>query len=126
MSLRTDRVRAIGIFKARATLTPEQLRELAMKNVAVLKQLPIIEENLLKYEVSFKTEQPSGTLASEIGLRETDFSIMILIEAVSHDKIRATLTHESYRKLLAGALEHITTLEDFHFFPAEFVTVLDN
>jgi hypothetical protein len=36
-----------------------------------------------------------------------------------------TLTDPGYRKLLAGALEHITTREDFHFFPAEFTTIID-
>ncbi|KAJ7161167.1 hypothetical protein C8R46DRAFT_270532 [Mycena filopes] len=125
MSLRTDRVRAIGLFKARGELTPDQLQERAMKMVSVVRELPIFQENLLKYEVSVKTEQPAGTLASALGLQETEFSVLILVEAESHEKIRAALTDDSYRKLLAGALEHITTREDFHFFPAEFITAID-
>jgi hypothetical protein len=36
---------------------------------------------------SFKAERPAGTLASELGLQETEFSAMILVEAASHEKI---------------------------------------
>jgi hypothetical protein len=36
---------------------------------------------------SFKAERPTGTLASELGLQETEFSAMILVEAASHEKI---------------------------------------
>ncbi|KAJ6559541.1 hypothetical protein B0H19DRAFT_1260253 [Mycena capillaripes] len=125
MAIRTDRVRAIGVFKARTELSSDDIHARALKMVESVKALPIMQENLLKYEVSFKTERPSGTLASELGLQETEFSAMILVEAASHEKIHETLTDPGYRKLLAGALEHITTREDFHFFPAEFTTIID-
>ncbi|KAK7045213.1 hypothetical protein R3P38DRAFT_3177438 [Favolaschia claudopus] len=125
MTLRKDRVRAIGIFKGRAELTDSDLRARADKMIEGVKALPIMQENLLRYEVSFKTERPEGTLASELGLQETPFQVMILIEAASHEKIHETLTDAGYRKLLAGALEHITTKDDFHLFPAEFVTIID-
>ncbi|KAJ7875581.1 hypothetical protein B0H14DRAFT_3437141 [Mycena olivaceomarginata] len=93
--------------------------------IAAVQAPPIMQKNLLEYEASFKTERLSGTLASGLGLRETEFSVMILVEAATHEKIHETLTDPGYRKLLAGALEHITTREDFHFFPAEFVTMID-
>ncbi|KAJ7510849.1 hypothetical protein B0H11DRAFT_2183597 [Mycena galericulata] len=126
MPFRKDRVRAIGVFKARAELHPAELEARALRMVDAVKSLPIMQENLLKYEVSFKVEKGSGgTLANELGLHETGFTTMILVEAESHEKIHATLTDPGYRKLLAGALEHITTLEDFHFFPAEFITIID-
>ncbi|KAJ7433097.1 hypothetical protein B0H11DRAFT_2377156 [Mycena galericulata] len=114
MPFRKDRVRAIGVFKARAELNPAELEARALRMVDAVKSLPIMQENLLKYEVSKKGR--GGTLASELGLHETGFTTMILVEAESHEKIHATLTDPGYRKLLAGALEHITTLEDFHFF----------
>ncbi|KAJ7601889.1 hypothetical protein DFH06DRAFT_1311735 [Mycena polygramma] len=125
MSLRKDRVRAIGVFKARTQLTEDDIHARAGQMIQAVKALPIMQENLLKYEVSFKTERPGPTLASELGLQETEFSAMILVEAASHDKIHETLTDPGYRKLLAGALEHITTREDFHFFPAEYTTIID-
>ncbi|KAJ7798033.1 hypothetical protein B0H14DRAFT_3492980 [Mycena olivaceomarginata] len=125
MTIRKDRVRAIGVFKARAELSNDDIHARAEKMIAAVKALPIMQQNLLKYEVSFKTERPAGTLASELGLQETEFSVMILVEAASHEKIHETLTDPGYRKLLAGALEHITTREDFHFFPAEFTTIID-
>ncbi|KAJ7259786.1 hypothetical protein C8J57DRAFT_1515152 [Mycena rebaudengoi] len=111
MLFRKDRVRAIGVFKARAELTREKVQELALKMVEAVK--------------SFKAERVSGTLASELGLQETEFSAMVLVEAESHDKIHEALTDPGYRKLLAGALEHMTTREDFHFFPAEFMTIIE-
>jgi hypothetical protein len=36
-----------------------------------------------------------------------------------------TVSQKTYRKLLAGALEHMATREDFHSFPAEFVTIIE-
>ncbi|KAF8134125.1 hypothetical protein K438DRAFT_1997837 [Mycena galopus ATCC 62051] len=125
MAIRTDRVRAIGVFKARTELSSDDIHARAQQMIDSVKGLPIMQQNLLKYEVSFKTERPTGTLASELGLQETEFSAMILVEAASHEKIHETLTDPGYRKLLAGALEHITTREDFHFFPAEFTTIID-
>ncbi|KAJ7323890.1 hypothetical protein DFH08DRAFT_346647 [Mycena albidolilacea] len=125
MVVRKDRVRAIAVFKARSELSSADILARAEQMIAAVQALPIMQENLLKYEASFKTERPSGTLASELGLRETEFSVMILVEAATHEKIHETLTDPGYRKLLAGALEHITTREDFHFFPAEFVTMID-
>ncbi|KAJ6529921.1 hypothetical protein DFH09DRAFT_1184894 [Mycena vulgaris] len=126
MSVRTDRVRAIGIFKARAGITPAELQESTSKMVQTVKALPIMQQNLLKYEVSFKAETGAGTLASALGLHETDLSVMVLAEAESHEKLRKTLTDAGYRKLLADALEHLTSAEDFHFFPAEFITIIEN
>ncbi|KAF8143118.1 hypothetical protein K438DRAFT_1994217 [Mycena galopus ATCC 62051] len=125
MAIRTDRVRAIGVFKARTELSSDDIHARAQQMIDSVKALPIMQQNLLKYEVSFKTERPTGTLASELGLQETECSAMILVEAASHEKIHETLTDPGYRKLLAGALEHITTREDFHFFPAEFTTIID-
>ncbi|KAJ7106579.1 hypothetical protein C8R44DRAFT_745067 [Mycena epipterygia] len=125
MSFRKDRVRAIGVFKARAELTPDQLQARALKMVEAVNALPIMQQNLLKYEVSFKVESSSGTLAGALGLRETELSAMVLVEAESHEKIRETRTDAGYRRLLASSLENITSREDFHFFPAEFVTVID-
>ncbi|KAJ6499497.1 hypothetical protein DFH09DRAFT_1376041 [Mycena vulgaris] len=125
MSVRTDRVRAIGIFKARAGTTSDKLNDRAAKMVETVKALPILQQNLLKYEVSFKAETGAGTLANALGLHETDLSVMILAEAESHEKLRQTLTDPGYRKLLAAALEHLTTAEDFTFFPAEFITIIE-
>jgi hypothetical protein len=36
-----------------------------------------------------------------------------------------TLTDPEYLKILEGALQTFTTHEDFHVFPAEFVTIID-
>ncbi|KAJ7829298.1 hypothetical protein B0H14DRAFT_3465803 [Mycena olivaceomarginata] len=109
MTIRKDRVRAIGVFKARAELSNDDIHARAEKMIAAVKALPIMQQNLLKYEggwagreQSFKTERPAGTLASELGLQETEFSVMILVEAASHEKIHETLTDPGYRKLLAG------------------------
>ncbi|KAJ6533888.1 hypothetical protein DFH09DRAFT_124137 [Mycena vulgaris] len=124
MSVRTDRFRAIGIFKARAGTTSDKLNDRAAKMVETVKALPILQQNLLKYE-SFKAETGAGTLANALGLHETDLSVMILAEAESHEKLRQTLTDPGYRKLLAAALEHLTTAEDFTFFPAEFITIIE-
>ncbi|KAF7341681.1 hypothetical protein MSAN_02066400 [Mycena sanguinolenta] len=119
------RARAIAVFKTRTQLSPDDVRASLNHMIEAVKGLPIIQENFLKYEVSIKSERPSGTLASELGLQETEFSAMVLMEAESQDKIHKTLTDPGYRKLLAGALEHFTEREHFHFFPAEVTTVID-
>ncbi|KAJ6453712.1 hypothetical protein C8R45DRAFT_944938 [Mycena sanguinolenta] len=121
----SGRARAIAIFKTRTQLSPDDVRANLNKMIESVNSLPIIQENILKYEVSIKSERPSGTLAGELGLQETEFSAVVLIEAASQDKLHETLTDPGYRKLLAGALEHFTTREDFHFFPAEVTTVID-
>jgi chorismate mutase len=51
MTIRTDRVRAIGVFKARTGLTPADIQARAAKMVEAVKALPLMQENLLKYEV---------------------------------------------------------------------------
>jgi hypothetical protein len=51
MSIRKDRVRAIGFLKARANLAPDQLQTQAFDMIEAVKALPIMQKNLLKYEV---------------------------------------------------------------------------
>jgi hypothetical protein len=51
MSLHTDRVRAIGIFKARRDFTPEEINESAPKVIEHIRSLEIIKKNITKYEV---------------------------------------------------------------------------
>jgi hypothetical protein len=36
-----------------------------------------------------------------------------------------TVSQKTYRKLLAGALEHMTTREDFYSFSVEFATIIE-
>ncbi|KAJ6453700.1 hypothetical protein C8R45DRAFT_630289 [Mycena sanguinolenta] len=125
MPFRTDRVRAIVVLKARDGLSSDDIRARVGKMMDSVKALAITQENLLKYEVSVKAERPIGTLAGEMGLRETEFSVMVILEAASHDALHETLTNPEYRQLLSGTLEHFTTTEDFHIFPAEFMTCID-
>jgi hypothetical protein len=35
------------------------------------------------------------------------------------------LTSAEYRTVIAGALEHATTLENYHWFSGEFITVIE-
>jgi hypothetical protein len=51
MSIRNDRVRAIGFLKARTNLAPDQLQRQAFDMIEAVKALPIMQKNLLKYEV---------------------------------------------------------------------------
>lgn len=51
MALQTDVVRAIGIFKARRELTPEEIQENAPMVISHIKGIPIIKQNLTKYDV---------------------------------------------------------------------------
>ncbi|KAJ7901500.1 hypothetical protein B0H13DRAFT_2335987 [Mycena leptocephala] len=123
---RTDKVRAIAIWKpTRGEFTAEQVKENAPKVIEHVRAMPIMQQNITKYEVSFKAERLDKSLASDLGLKETDFSVMILVEGTSHQKIREALTSPEYKEVVKGALDHATTLDDFHFFSAEFVTVID-
>ncbi|KAF8179031.1 hypothetical protein K438DRAFT_1769167 [Mycena galopus ATCC 62051] len=125
MSLRTDRVRAIGFFKPRPEVTKEDAKANGPKIVEKVKAIPLIQQNLLKYEITFKAERLGTTLASDLGLNDTEFSCMILVEATSHEKIREALTCPEYKRMIAGAIEHATTIENYHWFSGEFITVLE-
>ncbi|KAF7362934.1 hypothetical protein MVEN_00644400 [Mycena venus] len=123
--LRTDRVRAIGLIKFRSDLSSDDLKANGVRLVEVVKSIPLIQQNLLKYEVTFKKEKLATTLASDLGLRETEAGMMVLVEATSHEKIREALTCPEYKKIIAGALEHATTAENYTWFSGEFLTVID-
>ncbi|KAF7352208.1 hypothetical protein MVEN_01184100 [Mycena venus] len=124
MSLHTDAVRAIGIFKARREFTPEEINASAPQVIEHIRKIPIIQSNITKYEVSYKAERLGKTLASELGLNDTVYTTVIVIEGPSHEKIREALTHPDYLAVIKGSLEHATDLEHFHFFSAEFTTVI--
>ncbi|KAJ7610720.1 hypothetical protein DFH06DRAFT_1233262 [Mycena polygramma] len=121
--LRTDRVRAIGIMKLRANVAGEDLKAKAQGLIAAVKAIPAIQQNILKYEITVK--HPGLTLASEMGLKESDLGLMVLVEAASHDKIKAALTSPEYKKIVADALATTTSIDDYHWFSGEFVTVID-
>ncbi|KAJ6554810.1 hypothetical protein B0H19DRAFT_1154543 [Mycena capillaripes] len=125
MSIRKDRVRAIGFLKARVGLTEEQLQMQAFDMIEAVKALPVMQKNLLKYEVSFRADGGSGKLVKALGLPETDFTMMFMAEAESHEIMHETLTDPEYLKILDGAFQTITRKEDVHVFPAEFVTIID-
>ncbi|KAJ7339022.1 hypothetical protein DFH08DRAFT_1082520 [Mycena albidolilacea] len=124
MSLHTDRVRAIGIFKARRDFTPEEINESAPKVIEHIRSLEIIKKNITKYEVAYKVEKFPKSLASELGLKESEYTTVIIIESTSHEKIREALSHPDYLAVIKGALENATDLDHFHFFSAEFVTLI--
>ncbi|KAF8167070.1 hypothetical protein K438DRAFT_1774808 [Mycena galopus ATCC 62051] len=125
MSLRTDRVRAVGFFKHRPEVTKDDAKTNGPKIVEKVKAIPLIQQNLLKYEITFKAERLGTTLASDLGLNDTEFFCMILVEATSHEKIREALTCPEYKRVIAGAIEHATTVENYHWFSGEFITVLE-
>ncbi|KAF8207820.1 hypothetical protein K438DRAFT_1930809 [Mycena galopus ATCC 62051] len=124
MSLHTDTVRAIGIFKSKREFTPEEINESAPKVIEHIKNIAILKEKLTKYEVSYKAERLPTSLAKDLGLNETHITTVIVVEAKSHQNIRDALTHPDYLAVVKGALEHATTVEDFHFFSAEYITVI--
>ncbi|KAJ7056701.1 hypothetical protein C8F01DRAFT_1257354 [Mycena amicta] len=117
--LRTDRVRAMGLMKFRSSLSPDELKANGPRLIEVIKSIPAFQQNILKYELTFKNEHHGALLASELGLQEADFGMMVLVEASSHEKIR------EYKSIIVGALAHTTTVEDYHWFSGEFLTVID-
>ncbi|KAF8178994.1 hypothetical protein K438DRAFT_1843356 [Mycena galopus ATCC 62051] len=125
MSLRTDRVRAVGIFKHREGLSREDAKTHGPRIIEMVQAIPIAQQNLLKYEITVKAERLPTTLASDLGLKETGFSTLIIAEAASHEKLREVLTSPEYKKIIQGALDNATTIDDYHYFSGEFVTVID-
>ncbi|KAJ7745895.1 hypothetical protein DFH07DRAFT_1063077 [Mycena maculata] len=124
LSFREDRVRVVGFFKARPNFTPEEVRTKALEMIATVKAFSIMQKNLLKYDVSF-ISNGSGGLVKALGLRETEFCAMFVLEFGSHEQMHETLTDPEYLKHLDSALQTITSREDLHLFPAEFLTVID-
>ncbi|KAJ7657343.1 hypothetical protein DFH06DRAFT_1473309 [Mycena polygramma] len=121
----TSRVRAIGVWKGRRDFSHDEIAASAPQVIEHVKSIPIIQKNILKYDVSFKVEPAATTLASALGLKDTDFTCVILVEGASHEKIREALTSPEYLAVINGALDKSTTPEDFHFFPAEFISIID-
>ncbi|KAJ6464587.1 hypothetical protein C8R45DRAFT_940072 [Mycena sanguinolenta] len=124
MTFHTDCVRAIGIFKTHQQLTPEEIQEQSSAIIEHIRSMPIIKANLTKYEVSYKVERLATTLASDLGLKETEFMTVVVVEGESHEKIREALTHPDFKAVIAGSLENAFNPDDFHFFSSEFVTII--
>ncbi|KAJ6493040.1 hypothetical protein C8R45DRAFT_1095558 [Mycena sanguinolenta] len=55
------------------------------------------------------------TLVHDLGLKETEFTSIILIEVDSLEKIR------EYKEII----EHLKTPEDYHWFSGKTLTVID-
>ncbi|KAJ7255113.1 hypothetical protein B0H12DRAFT_1114222 [Mycena haematopus] len=124
-SLRTDKVRAIALIKNKAGVTNEEtIKGAAARLMERVRAMPLIQKNISKYELMVKVERLPTTLASDLGLKETAFTGVVLIEADSHEKIREALTSPEYKEIIKGALEHITTIDDYHWFSAETLTVI--
>ncbi|KAF7373160.1 EthD domain-containing protein [Mycena sanguinolenta] len=126
-SLRTDRVRAVALIKNRAGVSNEDtIKQAAARLMERVRAMPLVQKNILKYEITVNVDHRlPTTLAHDLGLKQTEFSSIILIEADSHEKIRETLTSPEYKEMIKGALEHITSLDDYHWFSGETLTVID-
>ncbi|KAK6991751.1 hypothetical protein R3P38DRAFT_2741535 [Favolaschia claudopus] len=124
MSLNTDTVRAIGIFKTRQEYTTAEIDKNLPAVIEHIKKIPVVQSNLTKYEVSYKAEKLPTTLAKDLGLKDTEFTTVVIVEGKSHEKIREALTHPDYLTVIKGSLDQVTTIDDFHFFAAEFATII--
>ncbi|KAJ6478094.1 hypothetical protein C8R47DRAFT_1323160 [Mycena vitilis] len=121
--LRTDRVRAIGIMKLPGNVSGDAVKAKAQKLFDDVKAIPAVQQNLLKYEVTVK--KPGLTLATDMGLKESDLGLVIIVEAASHEKIAAALTSPEYKKIVADELATGADANNYHWFSGEFVTVID-
>ncbi|KAF7352198.1 hypothetical protein MVEN_01183100 [Mycena venus] len=124
MSLHTDVVRAIGIWKSKRSFSPEEIEKNFPPMIEHVRNIPIVKSNITKYEVSYKVERLGTSLASDLGLKEAELTTVVLIEGKSHEKIREALTHPDYKAGLKGVLDGMTDLDNIDFFSAEFVTVI--
>ncbi|KAJ7613617.1 hypothetical protein DFH06DRAFT_1344571 [Mycena polygramma] len=52
--------------------------------------LSLSEQNILRYDITVK--KPGLTFATDIGLKESKFGLVVLVEAASRQKIRAVLS----------------------------------
>ncbi|KAJ6478093.1 hypothetical protein C8R47DRAFT_1219642 [Mycena vitilis] len=121
--LRTDRVRAIGILNMPHNVDGEAVRAKALKLFEAVKAIPAVQQNILKYEVTVK--KPGLTLGTDMGLKESELGIVVLVEAASHENIHAALTSPEYKKIVADELATGADPEHYHWFSGEFVTVID-
>ncbi|KAJ7681938.1 hypothetical protein DFH06DRAFT_1289620 [Mycena polygramma] len=122
----STRVRAIAFWKEKDLgLTPEQVKEGGAKIIEQIKSIPILQQNLLKYDISRKAEKLPTTLAHDLGLKDTEYTTVIIAEAETHEKLREALTHPDFLAITKGALSQATNKDDLHFFSAEYVTIID-
>ncbi|KAF7371187.1 hypothetical protein MSAN_00754200 [Mycena sanguinolenta] len=111
LSPHRPRSRHCPLIKNKAGVSNEDtIKAAAARLIERVRAMPLVQKNILKYELTVKVDRLPTTLAHDLGLKETEFTSMILIEADSHEKIRETLTSPEYKEIIKGALEHLTTL----------------
>ncbi|KAF8899394.1 hypothetical protein BD779DRAFT_1429099, partial [Infundibulicybe gibba] len=91
---RKDRVRLVLLIKRKEGITNEEFSEYwANSHARLFSSVPIVKQNLLKYEQAHMNEQP----VNSIGFPAAKWDGIAVFEATSYDKILAIFDSEEYK-----------------------------
>ncbi|KAF8899395.1 hypothetical protein BD779DRAFT_1465317 [Infundibulicybe gibba] len=97
---RKDRVRLILLSKRKEGITNEEFSEYwANSHARLFSSVPIVRQNLLKYEQAHTSEQ-TIPLINSIGFSTAKWDGIAVFEATSYDKILAIFDSEEYKNIV--------------------------
>ncbi|KAF7347218.1 EthD domain-containing protein [Mycena venus] len=120
MSFRNDRVRVVSVWPL--PQMPEQ--ELANEVQNFLK-LPIVQQNLLKFDLSLANGALDETLQS-LGIQKPKLNCVVIVEAETYEKINEIVRDPAFQKIFQGAGQHgHMDINSNVCFSADFMTGID-
>ncbi|KAJ6588407.1 hypothetical protein B0H19DRAFT_1248070 [Mycena capillaripes] len=119
-TFRKDRVRVVSIW----TL-PDMPKEQLANEVDNFLKLPIVQNNLLKFDLSLANGAFDETIQS-LGIGKPALNCMVIVEAETHEKINEIVRDPVFQKIFQGAGQqgHLDTSKNV-LFSADFMTGID-
>ncbi|KAJ6601100.1 hypothetical protein DFH09DRAFT_1355333 [Mycena vulgaris] len=124
MSFRKDRVRAVSSCKI-PEMSVQIFEEHIGPTVDAFLKIPIVEKNLLKFDVSIANGDFDQTLKS-LSMQKSSMNVMFMVEAENWEKLNEIVREPAFRGIFEAATKSGATggfdLTTSHVFCADFVT----
>ncbi|KII84840.1 hypothetical protein PLICRDRAFT_45646 [Plicaturopsis crispa FD-325 SS-3] len=121
MSVRTDRVRVVGLVKRKEGISKEEFNRYWVEHGKLFAGLAVVKRNLLKYEQCFVH---SDTVRA-FGLPAVDYDGIGIVEAESFAKIAEIISDEEFTRIIPQDEEKFLDRAATRPFPLNIATVLD-
>ncbi|KAF8215722.1 hypothetical protein K438DRAFT_2008021 [Mycena galopus ATCC 62051] len=120
MAFRRGRVRVVAVWSL-----PEMSEEQLTHEVQNFLKLPIVEKNLLKFDLSLANDAFNDTL-QPLGIQKPALNCVVIVEAETHEKINEIVRYPDFQKIFQGATQqgHLN-VSGSAFFSADFMTGID-
>ncbi|KAJ7167849.1 hypothetical protein C8R46DRAFT_1350772 [Mycena filopes] len=121
MSLHKDRIRLVGLIHRLDGISNKEFQARMLNLVASIKELPVMQKNLLKYEMAFRVGgAKDAKLVETLALStNTDYSAVVTVEVENHEKLMEAVEDPSFLKLLDTAYTEVFRREDFEVFTTD-------